>query len=77
MLMAGNKRFFYYANQISSPMGIDLSVFCMNAFDRKGFQSGFTGVLPKTRAGKHYHLSATSKAFIAHFYDANPRRRRG
>lgn len=76
LLMAGDKQFFYYANQISARMNIDLSVFCMNAYERTDFKSGFAGVPPKAGAGKHYHLSALSKASIALFYGsqylANP-----
>jgi glutamine---fructose-6-phosphate transaminase (isomerizing) len=40
----------------------------MNAYERTDFKSGFAGVPPKAGAGKHYHLSAASKASIALFY---------
>lgn len=77
ILMAGDKQFFFYANQLSARMKIDLSVFCMNAYERTDFKTGFAGVPPKTGAGKHYHLSALSKSSVAFFYGGqylrNPR----
>jgi hypothetical protein len=77
ILMAGDKQFFFYANQLSARMGIELSAFCMNAYERTDFKTGFAGVPPKSGLGKHYHLSGTSKASVALFYGAqylqNPR----
>lgn len=44
LLMAGDKKFFYYANKVAKQNQIDLIVFCVNPLEKTEFKSGFSGV---------------------------------
>jgi glucosamine--fructose-6-phosphate aminotransferase (isomerizing) len=46
LFMAGDKQFFWYANQTMQQTGIDLMIFCMNSLERTHFKTGFADVDP-------------------------------
>ena len=77
LFMAGDKQFFWYANQYLKTTGIKKIIFCMNGLERTDFKTGFAGVPAKKGDGKHYHIDLKSKLQLAHYYGAqfllNPR----
>lgn len=44
LLMAGDKKFFYFANKIAKKNNIKLIIFCVNPLEKTEFKSGFAGV---------------------------------
>lgn len=46
LFMAGDKQFFYFANQVKKQMGVGLAVMCQNPLEKTYFKSGFCGVAP-------------------------------
>lgn len=65
LFMAGDKHFFYYANQLRSRMGIQTMVMTTNPFEKTSFKSGFCGIPPR----KHtYALSSRDTIQLAAFY---------
>lgn len=44
LFMAGDKQFFYYANQVKRQTGIPLLAFSMNPLERVDFKAGFCGI---------------------------------
>lgn len=46
LFMAGDKQFFYYANQTIQQTGIPLMLFCSNKLEKTDFKVGFCGIPP-------------------------------
>jgi glutamine---fructose-6-phosphate transaminase (isomerizing) len=44
LFMAGDKHFFYHANQLREKTGIKLVVFCENPLEKTNFKTGFLGI---------------------------------
>jgi hypothetical protein len=66
--MAGDKQYFYYANQLRKRCGVELVVLCENTLEMTGFKTGFCGVKP-VLGGRHiYSLSPLGKAKMLAFY---------
>lgn len=68
LFMAGDKQFFYYANQAMKRSGIDLMVFCMNHFERTDFKVGFAGIAPEFARERGYTLNLKNKLSLALYY---------
>ena len=68
LFMAGDKQFFYYANQLRKQCDIPLTVFGMNPLERTDFKVAFTGITEKKKENRHFHLSNINKLKIAAFY---------
>lgn len=68
LFMAGDKQFFYYANQLKKHFDLDLTIFGMNPLERTDFKVAYTGVVEKAKEDRHYHLSALNKLKIAAYY---------
>lgn len=68
LFMAGDKQYFWYANELRKQTGIDLVILCENRLETTGFKTGFCGIRPK-KDGKHiYSLSLAGKAGLAAYY---------
>jgi glucosamine--fructose-6-phosphate aminotransferase (isomerizing) len=52
LFMAGDKQFFWYANQTMEQTGIELMIFCMNSLERTHFKTGFANVAPSEKQAK-------------------------
>lgn len=50
LFMAGDKQFFYYANQMIQQTGIKSMVFCTNRLEKTDFKTGFIGIRPAEAA---------------------------
>lgn len=46
IFMAGDKQYFYYANQICKDFGLDTILLAANPFEETNFKTGFCGVKP-------------------------------
>jgi hypothetical protein len=68
LFMAGDKQFFYYANQLRKQCDIPLTIFGMNPLERTDFKVAFTGISEKKKENRHFHLSNINKLKIAAFY---------
>ena len=68
LFMAGDKHFFYHANQIMDQTGIGLMVFCMNNLERTDFKYGFAGIAPEIFDHRSYSLSLSNRARMLFFY---------
>jgi glutamine---fructose-6-phosphate transaminase (isomerizing) len=44
LFMAGDKQYFYYADQVRKQVGVDVTFLCENVLERAHFKSGFMGV---------------------------------
>jgi glutamine---fructose-6-phosphate transaminase (isomerizing) len=47
LFMAGDKQFFWYANETMKKTGISTMVFCTNRLEKTDFKTGFLGLRPK------------------------------
>ncbi|HRI99405.1 MAG TPA: hypothetical protein PKV67_01405 [Hyphomonas sp.] len=47
LFMAGDKQFFWYANETMKKTGISTMVFCTNRLEKTDFKTGFLGMPPK------------------------------
>ena len=79
LFMAGDKQFFYYANQVQKQTGVPKIVLSINPLERTDFKSGFSGVAPNFMTGGEglfYRLSGkqgfTMLAFYLKNYLSNP-----
>lgn len=70
LFMAGDKQFFYYANQLQKQLNIDLLIFGMNRLERTDFKVAFTGIneLKDKNNTKHYNMSWAKKLKMISFY---------
>lgn len=76
LFMAGDKFFFYYADQVKKQTGIDLNIWGINPLENTDFKVGFLGVPPDHDKKRIYSLSASRKAKLmlsmAQNYVGNP-----
>lgn len=70
LFMAGDKQFFYYANQLQKQLNIDMLIFGMNRLERTDFKVAFTGIneLKDKNSTKHYNMSLAKKLKMISFY---------
>lgn len=69
LFMAGDKQYFYYANQLMKQMDIKLLFLCECPLEKTDFKTGFCGVPPKTKnKGKFYSISIKSKIQMILYY---------
>jgi glutamine---fructose-6-phosphate transaminase (isomerizing) len=68
LFMAGDKQFFYHANQLRRQTGVDLSVWAFNRLEMTCFKTGFCGIRGKYIRGTHWELSSADRARLAGYY---------
>lgn len=68
LFMAGDKQYFYYANQLRKQTGIKLIVLCECPYEKTDFKSGFCGIRPRHGEKSVYAIPALSKAKLARYY---------
>lgn len=69
LFMAGDKQFYYYANQLKKRTGIRLFLFCAgNRYETTDFKIGFCGIGGGSPAGILTSLSLRRKAQLAYYY---------
>ena len=69
LFMAGDKQFYYYANQLKKHTGIDLFLFCAgNRYEATDFKVGFCGISGGSPGGILSSLSMWSKFKLAAYY---------
>lgn len=68
LFMAGDKQYFYFANQLMKQNGLNLSILGENLLETTNFKSGFCGVKPDFVKDHTYSLSIADRARMASFY---------
>jgi hypothetical protein len=68
LFMAGDKQYFYYANQVAQQTGCNIVVLCENMLETTYFKSGFCGITPKHGNPHTYTLTFTDKFKLALYY---------
>lgn len=68
LFMAGDKQYFYYANQLMKQNHLSLSILGENHLETTNFKSGFCGITPKFVKGHTYSLSLADKIKMAFYY---------
>lgn len=66
LFMAGDKQYFYYAQQIQKDYALPVTFLGGNPLERTGFKTGFTGV--KEEGGRTYEISAMKKMRLLSYY---------
>jgi len=67
--MAGDKQYFYHANQLMKQMNIKLLFICGNVYEKTDFKSGFCGISPKNdNTMSFYKLKLFDSIKLAWFY---------
>jgi hypothetical protein len=68
LFMAGDKQYFYYANQLLTQNHLSLSIMGENLLETTRFKTGFCGVRPQFDAEKTYSLTQWGKLQMMMFY---------
>lgn len=68
LFMAGDKQFFWHANQTMQQTGLKLMVFCQNKLEKTDFKTGFCGIAPHHGEDKPFALGASQKIALASYY---------
>lgn len=68
LFMAGDKQYFYYANQVAKQTGCEIVVLCENMLETTHFKSGFCGIAPKKGNAHTYTLTLANKFKLAAYY---------
>lgn len=68
LFMAGDKQYFWFANQLSKQTGVELIVLSENMLETTNFKSGYCGIKPHWGTEHTYTLSAIDKARLAAYY---------
>ena len=71
LFMAGDKQFFYYANQLKKRTGIKLFLWAENQMERTNFKVGFCGISSGNVKQRIYKMSSINKARIGLYYLKN------
>lgn len=71
LFMAGDKQFFWYANESIRKTGIKLMAFCDNPFEKTNFKIGFCGIAPYTKTDQPHIIGLKQKIQLAAYYGAN------
>jgi hypothetical protein len=82
LFMAGDKQFFWYANQTMRQTGLHDVIFCANILEKTDFKSGFASIAPAALKSRQsngkpfYNLGGVERFKIAAYYGgqflANP-----
>ena len=68
LFMAGDKQYFFYANELMKQNNLHLSVMGENMLETTRFKSGFCGIAPDFEGEHTYSLSLKDKARMMFFY---------
>ena len=68
LFMAGDKQFFYYANEIRKQNNIELVIFSENLLEKTYFKTGFCGIDPNFGQNNTYTLGLGAKAKLMSYY---------
>ncbi|MCG8423378.1 MAG: hypothetical protein MJE77_36220 [Proteobacteria bacterium] len=68
LFMAGDKQFFWYAEQLKRKTGVELMVFAMNPLERTDFKHGFCGISGGGHNGLFFRLNWAKNLQIALYY---------
>ncbi len=68
LFMAGDKQYFYYANQLMKQNNIKLVILGENMLETTNFKSGFCGIRPGFDKDHTYSLSVFNKLKMVYFY---------
>jgi glutamine---fructose-6-phosphate transaminase (isomerizing) len=68
LFMAGDKQFFYYANQVARQVNARLIIFSANKLEKTSFKTGFCGIPPDHAVDKPHSLSAGRKLSLGLYY---------
>ena len=68
LFMAGDKQYFYHANNLQKRYNIPLVFLCENMLETTNFKSGFCGIEPVFQAEHTYTLSLPQKLRLFWFY---------
>lgn len=68
LFMAGDKQYFYFANQLSKHVGGAPIVYAENPYEKTDFKSGFCGVPPVFDIEHVYNLGLANKVRLASYY---------
>lgn len=66
LFMAGDKQYFYYAEQTRGQLGVELSFLCENKLERAHFKSGFMGV--NEGHNRVFNIGLRKKMTLLFFY---------
>jgi len=66
LFMAGDKQYFYYAEQTRRQLGVELSFLCENKLERAHFKSGFMGV--NEGHNRVFNIGLRKKMTLLFFY---------
>lgn len=68
LFMAGDKQFFYYANQVKKQTGIRLDIWMANNLENTDFKVGFCGISPDFEKKRIDSLSMKKKIQLLNYY---------
>jgi len=68
LFMAGDKQFFYYANQVMKQTRIPLIIFCTNRLEKTDFKTGFCGIRPDMDNERPNALNSGQKYGLLGYY---------
>ena len=68
LFMAGDKQYFYFANQLMKQNNLNLSILGENLLEKTSFKSGFCGVKPNFAQKHTYSLSIADRIKMVSFY---------
>ncbi len=68
LFMAGDKQYFYWANELMKQNNIKLAFLCENMLETTNFKSGFCGIKPVFDKDHTYSLSIKNKFKMLSFY---------
>lgn len=68
LFMAGDKQYFYYANQVGRQTGCEIIVLCENLLETTRFKTGFCGISPHFGSPHTYSLSLGDKFRLLGYY---------
>jgi glutamine---fructose-6-phosphate transaminase (isomerizing) len=66
LFMAGDKQYFYYADQTRRQLGVDLSFLCETRLERAHFKSGFMGI--NEGHARVYNIALWKKLVLLSYY---------
>ena len=66
LFMAGDKQYFYYADQVRRQLGTDVTFLCENVLERAHFKSGFMGVNEGHR--RVFDVGLSNKLAVLFYY---------
>lgn len=68
LFMAGDKQYFYYANQVGKQTGCKLIILCENLLETTRFKTGYCGISPHFGSTNTYSLKLSDKFKLLKYY---------